>query len=105
LIHSGHPLLSNTGELAVSIALRTQDGHLLDRSLGYVAEEVQGQTLAMQCFRYIDCEMFYDDTQLMLLLRATQANRPIIRQAFFENLLRCRRRDRRRWNDTPLAKV
>jgi hypothetical protein len=49
--------------------------------------------------------MFYDDSQLLLLLRATQTNKEIVRRSFFENMMRCRRRDRRRWNDTPLSKL
>ena len=40
-----------------------------------------------------------------LLLKSLQHNRPIRRQAFFENLLRCRRRDRRRYNDTPVNSI
>jgi hypothetical protein len=93
------------GGYPVSLALRTTEGLILDRSGGFAAEDSVQMSLALQCFRFIDGDMFYDDSQLLLLLRATQMNKEVVRRSFFENVMRCRRRDRRRWNDTPLAKL
>jgi Ca2+-binding EF-hand superfamily protein len=104
LIHTQHPLLApaKDGAHQVSIGLRMLNGALLDRSPTYTPASIGPQTLALQSMRFINSEFFFNDAQLSLLLKALQANKPVKRLAFFENLLRCRRRDRTRHNDTPL---
>eukprot|EP01006_Ploeotia_vitrea_P035367 TRINITY_DN65862_c6_g2_i1.p1 TRINITY_DN65862_c6_g2~~TRINITY_DN65862_c6_g2_i1.p1 ORF type:complete len:1048 (-),score=628.07 TRINITY_DN65862_c6_g2_i1:58-3024(-) len=104
LIHMNHPIVTNKRQ-PVGLALRTPDGSLLDASPTYVAASRTQQRLALQCFRFINCEFFYTDAEMSLLLRALSSNKELRRRAFFENVLLCRRRDRRRWNDTPLTSL
>jgi Ca2+-binding EF-hand superfamily protein len=107
LIHTQHPLFAAGGEGSnqVSIGLRLLNGSLLDASPHYQAAASGQQALALQSLRFINSEFFYNDIQLALLLKSLQLNRPVRRLAFFENLLQCRRRDRRRHNDTPLNSI
>mmetsp|Transcript_8165 Transcript_8165/g.12711 ORF Transcript_8165/g.12711 Transcript_8165/m.12711 type:complete len:736 (-) Transcript_8165:71-2278(-) len=108
LIHSDHPLLKVNNEHKVGLGIRLlQGGGIIDRSARFMADPTAHADVqsSMACFRFINCDFFYDDTELLMLMRALQLTKDVIRRAFFENALRCRRRDRQRWNDTPLAKV
>ena len=107
LIHTQHPLFAAKGEEGhqVSIGLRLLNGSLLEASPTFHPAGAGQQALALQTLRFINNECFYNDAQLSLLLKSLQNNKPIRRQAFFENMLRCRRRDRRRFNDTPLNSI
>jgi len=108
LIHMEHPILTpsaTSGEAHVAMGLRLLNGSLLDFSPTYKAGSSGQQSLALQTLRFIDCQCFFNDYQLSLLLKALQHNPPQRRLAFFENLLRCRRRDRRRFHDTPLKSI
>jgi len=108
LIHSGHPLLRVTNQHQVGLGLRlAQSAQVIDRSPRFVLDRSAGHDLrtAMACFRFINCDFFYSDTELLMLMRGLQHTKNVIRRAFFENALRCRRRDRQRYDDTPLAKV
>jgi thiol-disulfide isomerase/thioredoxin len=107
LIHTYHPLFAVQADESqqVSIGLRLLNGALLDASPAFKPVDAGQQTLALQSMRFVNCEMFYNDLQLSLLLKSLQHNVPLRRQAFFENLLRCRRRDRRIFKDTPLNSI
>mmetsp|Transcript_7021 Transcript_7021/g.11562 ORF Transcript_7021/g.11562 Transcript_7021/m.11562 type:complete len:549 (+) Transcript_7021:3-1649(+) len=110
LIHSNHPLLqvSNKHQVGVGLRLLQGGGMLIDQSPRYVPDNHSANAdlqSAMGCFRFINCDFFYDDTELLMLMRGLQSTKKVVRRAFFENALRCRRRDRQRYNDTPLAKV
>ena len=107
LIHLQHPMFAAGAEesFQVSIGLRLLGGALLDSSPAFQPVAPGQQALALQSLRYVNNEMFFNDTQLSLLLKSLQNNKPIRRQAFFENLLRCRRRDRRTFKDTPLNAI
>jgi Ca2+-binding EF-hand superfamily protein len=105
LIHRGNALI-NTAQQPASFGLRLLNGSLLDASKHYTPPRNDAElNMALQCFRFVNCEFFFDDNELSLLLRALATNRTVVRRSFFENLLRCRRRDRRRWNDTPLSRL
>ena len=107
LLHTQPALLAAAANPAqqVSIGLRLLGGPLLDASPAFRPASAGPQSLALQSLRFVNNEFFFNDLQLSLLLTALQGNPPQRRQAFFENLLRCRRRDRRRFNDTPLLAV
>jgi len=61
--------------------------------------------VAVQCLRFMNCEMFFTDNELALLLHGLLGSNIRDRLAFFSESLRLRRRERHLWEDTPLAKV
>lgn len=104
IIHQGHAILTNKTH-PVGVALRLLSGDLLDSSVSFSEGSSGQESLATQCFRFVNCEYFFSDSEVSLLLRALSGNKQAHRQAFFENVLRCRRRDRNDWTGTPLAKL
>jgi len=108
VVHVTHPILLNRkADRATGLALRSLPdlGSILDKSPLFGQGGGSDLPLALQCFRYLNCDCFYDNTELALLLRGVQNNPIARRRAFFENLMMCRRRDRLKWDDTPLKQV
>lgn len=62
-------------------------------------------SIAKQCLRYFDGELTYSERDIGSLLRGVQGSACRRRQLFFEQTIGCRRRMRRKWESTPLAKV
>eukprot|EP01083_Nonionella_stella_P030773 84290_1 len=81
------------GDLVTDVSFRCQP-----------APRYQSET-AHQAVRYLDCDMYYKDPQLNILLKAMQRSSTQERQLFFELTIGCRRRMRRKWEETPLAKL
>lgn len=77
-----------------------------DESLLYAEplSEYQQQS-AWQVCRFINSEMFYSEQQLNTLIRALQNNDVLDRRRFFQLILACRRRTKKRFQESPLAKV
>ena len=61
--------------------------------------------IANECFRFFDGELIYSDKAVNMLLRALQASAQRKRQLWFEHVLGCRRRMRKKWQETPLNKI
>jgi len=61
--------------------------------------------LAQECLRFFDGELIFSDRAVNMLLRALHASPERLRQLWFEQVLGCRRRLRRKWQETPLNKV
>ncbi|GAB5356506.1 hypothetical protein AAMO2058_000295800 [Amorphochlora amoebiformis] len=108
LMHARHPVLEDA-KLGVSIGLRMMPyGQLLDASPGFDIEWSKGSAdmqTAMACFRFLNCDFFFGDTEVLMLMRGLRMTDTKKRQAFFENAIRCRRRVRQAWKDTPLSKI
>jgi hypothetical protein len=60
--------------------------------------------VAHSCFRFFDCDMFFPNSALDVLVRTLQGS-VRDRERFFQAAAACRRRMDRKWKDTPLAKV
>ncbi|KNC48811.1 uncharacterized protein AMSG_00592 [Thecamonas trahens ATCC 50062] len=101
------------------LSLVTLDGLVLNRTLNLrqQAESARGvavgcsdvtasvQHVAMVCLKWINNAMFYSDAELETLAEGLVRADESERLAFFETLLRYRRRERMFWADTPVAKV
>jgi len=89
------------------LALRSLSGSVIDQSLNFLPEQSGQETIpiGMQCLRFINCEMYYTDTELELLEKGLSKAPLDSRLSFFSVLLRLRRRERNLWGDTPLAKI
>ena len=60
---------------------------------------------AVQCLRFFNCDMYYNETEIAALLRGLAESSVPDRVGFFGECLRLRRRERHLWGDTPLAKA
>jgi hypothetical protein len=93
--------------LTISVAVRTLNGFKLDATSSFT-DEAEGSTdllTAVQCIRFFHGEMFFSDDELKLLMSSLAACEPDQRKEFFEECIRRRRRERREWIDTPLARA
>jgi hypothetical protein len=95
----------------VGLSLRTLDGGFsLDesakfRSLRRGGGGAQAVETALMCLRFVNCDMYYTDEELEMLLVGLKDAPSPDRAAFFAACQRLRRRERRVWSDTPLARV
>lgn len=99
IIHANQSSLRKSG-----LALRDVEGNVVDvNGLSQVGS--RDVSIAIQCFRFFNCEMYYTNKELELLLDGLQRCPIADRKGFFSECLRLRKRERRLWADTPLAKV
>lgn len=109
------------------IALRTSEGRLLDASPLFpksllIPRRAQGRSkkqqdtlscgelaemtaVDVQCLRFFNSEMYYDDSQTKSLAKSLKLSPVNDRLEFFEETLRLRQRERNLWTDTPVAKI
>jgi hypothetical protein len=92
------------------VCLRTIEGLVLDRSPTFLPARPESRVEAevkanLQALRFLNCEMYYTDEEIELLLRSLEAIPLDQRASFFDCCQRLRRRERQVWGDTPLAKV
>jgi len=59
----------------------------------------------LQCLRLFHGEMFYSDAELAMVMASLSAAPAEERRLFFEECLRCRRRERKEWGDAPVARA
>ena len=60
---------------------------------------------AQQSLRFLNCDFYYDEKALNVLLRAFYKTNKRQRRNFFSNILLCRRRLTKKWNETPVNKL
>jgi len=101
----------------VAVALRCiSAGNIVtDKSTNFISAEETGDfdgetypytTLsAYESFRFLNCDMFFSEKSLNILLRALHSTSKRQRKHFFKNILMCRRRMTKKWNTSPIAKV
>ena len=97
----------------VSIALRCQaaDNVILDRSNGFLETEQMRcpcpfmTRAAFECFRFLNCDMFFSDVSINILLRSLFLTTRYERRAYFKQILGCRRRLTKKWTDAPVTKL
>jgi hypothetical protein len=105
IIHSKQEILQ-----FAAIALRTVQGHLIDASPNFWPEIATNShptlvEMAVQSFRFFNCEMYFLDRELDVLEIALRGSPLDKRLQFFLENLRLRRRERNLWGDTPIAKI
>eukprot|EP00931_Biecheleriopsis_adriatica_P073552 TRINITY_DN47812_c0_g1_i1.p1 TRINITY_DN47812_c0_g1~~TRINITY_DN47812_c0_g1_i1.p1 ORF type:complete len:4288 (-),score=931.49 TRINITY_DN47812_c0_g1_i1:37-12879(-) len=124
LIHAGEfGLYDSTGlkvepqALSAALAVRTLCGYMLDATPAFraavagtgAADLVAGVDTelqsCLQCLRFFHGEMFFTEAELRLVMSSLSAAPLADRRLFFEECLRCRRRERKEWADTPVARL
>ena len=89
------------------VALRCLPGDfgVVDKSSGFEPGGRYQEACGKQSFRFLDCEMFYKPGELNVLLQSLSKATPEQRLNFYSMVMGCRRRLRRKWSETPVAKV
>eukprot|EP00516_Mucochytrium_quahogii_P008420 CAMPEP_0203758104 /NCGR_PEP_ID=MMETSP0098-20131031/10854_1 /ASSEMBLY_ACC=CAM_ASM_000208 /TAXON_ID=96639 /ORGANISM=" , Strain NY0313808BC1" /LENGTH=3866 /DNA_ID=CAMNT_0050650355 /DNA_START=244 /DNA_END=11840 /DNA_ORIENTATION=- len=80
--------------------LSIEDGGRIDGSCGK-----SSPFLPLACLRFVNCDMYYTDEELVCLEKTFKNNSIGERIHFFEDCLRLRRREKHLWGDTPLARL
>ena len=96
------------GHAGASIALRAvpSANAMIDASCGFKHPSTAFQvTRNYLSLRFFDGDLHYNDVELALLLRCVHGNAQKMRQAFFQQVMSCRRRARQRWETTPIQQV
>jgi len=111
-IHNGeYGVVDSTGlqterkPLEAALALRTLSGHRVDATPTFTDGPQEDLASWLQCLRFFHGEMFYSDADLRALMTCLAAAPHGEREKFFDEGLRRRRRERREWGDTPVARV
>jgi Ca2+-binding EF-hand superfamily protein len=60
---------------------------------------------AYEALRYLNCDMFFSERSLNVLIRALHHTSKRQRKIFFKNILMCRRRLSKKWSTSPVAKI
>ena len=93
-------------DASTSVALRLIPSLnvVLDQTVNFVHSPTTFQPFRdFQCFRYFDCDLHFSDPEFGTLLRSLHNNPVKHRQAFFQQVIACRRRARQRWDKAPVA--
>eukprot|EP00760_Papus_ankaliazontas_P024689 PhM_4_TR2411/c0_g2_i1/m.74313 len=98
---------SSSSDVEFALRINSSNNALLDASHGFHA----GHTSQYQCMKAHNCLRFFDsdyhflDQEIALLLRALHCTPKKHRQAFFQQVMACRRRSRQRWEITPVSLI
>lgn len=60
---------------------------------------------AEESFRYFNCDMYFNEKSLNILLRSLPETTKRERKHFFKNILMCRRRLNKKWMTSPISKI
>eukprot|EP00301_Raphidiophrys_heterophryoidea_P017994 c2980_g1_i1.p1 GENE.c2980_g1_i1~~c2980_g1_i1.p1 ORF type:complete len:608 (+),score=149.99 c2980_g1_i1:676-2499(+) len=86
-----------------TISLSTVSGLELGRTVAYEKPSPYQHSIGMECLRFFDSQVDYDEKQINMLLRSLQADGCVERREFFVDVRSCRRRRQVAWEQTPLA--
>eukprot|EP00939_MAST-03C_sp_MAST-3C-sp1_P003325 g3325.t1 len=93
----------------VGMGLRLLTGHYLDTSRNFRRSNgdtaVANTRQALQCVRFLNCDMYYTKDEIDLLSRGFGSMPHTSRRSCFAGLLNCRRRRRLVWRDAPIVDV
>jgi hypothetical protein len=60
---------------------------------------------ALESFKYFNCDFYFDERALNILLRSLPHTTKRERKHFFKNILMCRRRLNKKWMTSPISKI
>ncbi len=94
----------------IMIALRCipAGNAITDKSLSYSLESDMGSFTSLsayECFRYLNCDLYFNEKSLNILMRALASTNRRERRQFFKNTLMCRRRLNKKWMTSPVSKL
>ena len=91
-------------EVALALHCIPANDAVFDMSDNFPAPPKYQVSVSHTCFRFIDSTMHFKPAELNVLLRSIPA-KPVTRRLFFTMVVACRRRLRKSWEQTPLAKL
>lgn len=106
--------LINGSNVAVGLRCISAGNIFTDTSRNFVgAEDVDANgshfpytsLSAYEAFRYLNCDMYFSEKSLNILIRALHHTSRRERKNFFKNILMCRRRLSKKWSSSPIAKI
>eukprot|EP01004_Peranema_trichophorum_P010139 NODE_88_length_3867_cov_76.307425_g71_i1.p1 GENE.NODE_88_length_3867_cov_76.307425_g71_i1~~NODE_88_length_3867_cov_76.307425_g71_i1.p1 ORF type:complete len:1257 (-),score=366.66 NODE_88_length_3867_cov_76.307425_g71_i1:96-3656(-) len=96
----------------VGMALRCLPGefHVMDSTWrfeepSYPPVPLYHSQLVHQSFRFLDCDIQYQEQEINLLLKAIQKTTRQSRRVYFRQMLSCRRRIQKDWDTAPVIRV
>ncbi|CAJ1354936.1 unnamed protein product, partial [Effrenium voratum] len=101
----GRPLLPQHPETSVALRCVMSNHMVFDESLGFGAGPKFQTSTMQQVARFLDCQTFYREPEISVLLRAIQHDQPFARRRFLESLGSCRRRALSNWQEQPISAV
>ncbi|KAG5189404.1 hypothetical protein JKP88DRAFT_301989 [Tribonema minus] len=99
---AGQPLVYT---MPAAVCMRLTNGVVLDDSVGYAAPGKYQLSVVEQCFRFMDSEVNYNETEVAMLLRGVQDNDRYLREAWFMDVRACRRRVQGPVGNMPVARM
>jgi len=89
-----------------ALALRCITAHdaVFDATANHPSSPAYQRAVSHNCFRFLDGSMHFKPAEINILLRSIP-ELPGKRRLFFTNMIGCRRRLKKEWKDTPLAKL
>jgi Ca2+-binding EF-hand superfamily protein len=90
-----------------SIALRCSQSDFIvfDESAKMETASNYNTGVGWSAMKFINCDMYFSQSQLNQLLGALQATPQRERRRFFERIIGCRRRSSKRWRETPVSSI
>eukprot|EP00475_Leptophrys_vorax_P011553 TRINITY_DN18110_c0_g1_i1.p1 TRINITY_DN18110_c0_g1~~TRINITY_DN18110_c0_g1_i1.p1 ORF type:complete len:972 (-),score=250.87 TRINITY_DN18110_c0_g1_i1:49-2586(-) len=92
-------------DTALALRCIPADNWIMDQSFNFEASPAYQKDVSHQSYRFLDCDMYYKDPQIVTLVRSLEDTRDRERRIFFDRVMGCRRRMRRKWEETPVSKV
>merc|ERR1719195_730202 len=88
------------------MALRCKPANykMFDVSKKYASGSEYQDAVTHQCFQYLDCDTYFKDREIGILIRSMQETEMIKRRVFFQQIISCKRRLQKTWEKTPISK-
>eukprot|EP01012_Entosiphon_sulcatum_P009332 TRINITY_DN1521_c0_g2_i1.p1 TRINITY_DN1521_c0_g2~~TRINITY_DN1521_c0_g2_i1.p1 ORF type:complete len:4962 (-),score=1074.52 TRINITY_DN1521_c0_g2_i1:73-14958(-) len=115
-MHAETPLFAGC-DVEVALRCLPADFHPMDVTSGFfkpaVSEgsacgagpELYQKHVAHQSLRFFDCDVQYQDAEVNSLLKALQLTTCQARATYFRQILACRRRIQKQWENAPVSRV
>ena len=98
------PLLNGREDVSLSL-ISVMTGSVLDESPGHNEASAYQKRSILQSYRFLDCELYYNERDLNVVIRALQYSATEARLRWFEDVRECRRRERHEVEKKPVGKV
>ena len=102
-LRQGKPVIDGT-DTALALRCITAHDAVFDCTANHPASPAYQLAVSHNCFRFIDGAMHFKPAELNILLRSIP-EAPGRRRLFFMHMIGCRRRLKKEWKETPLAKL
>jgi len=103
IIHLKPVLLPNSNT-QLCLRCKTADYQVFDTSRKFEQGHAYQTSVSKQAFRYLDCDTYFQDPEINVLIRSMQNTEMLRRRVFFQQIIGCKRRLQKTWAKTPISK-